>query len=201
MSDAVWSVQGGNKINTVEQLKTITLNTNDAGQYQHDDVITLIKQLKQVAKEQFNPLDKTNSMSKLFDRNRNTINTITTQDAYDYKDILKKLKDEAFKASTKDITVKPDITARQEAQDEADRLNQIYQAVLGVKEGFEEKLCDSGGTDALSWVLQQADGQNKSINNYTLYELADAHIAGAHHSKATHTQTNREHNHHAIQLL
>ena len=186
MSDAVWSVRGGNKINTVEQLKTITLNTNDAGQYQHDDVIKLIKQLKQVAKEQFNTLDKTNSMSKLFDRNRNTINTITTQDADDYKDILKKLKDEAFKASTKDITVKPDITARQEAQDEADRLNQIYQAVLGVKEGFEEKLCDSGGTDALSWVLQQADGQNKSINNYTLYELADAHIAGAHHPKATH---------------
>ena len=119
-------------------------------------------------------------MSKLFDKNQKAINTITTQDAYDYKDILKKLKDEAFKAPTKDITVKPDITTRQEAQDEADRLNQIYQAILGVKEGFKEKLCDSGGTDALSLVLQQADGQNKSITDYTLYELADARIAVAH---------------------
>ena len=131
-------------------------------------------------------MDKTNGMSKLFDKNKNTINTITTQDAYDYKDILKKSRDEAFKASTKEITVKPDITTRQEAQDEADRLNQIYQAVLAVKEGFKEKICDSGGTNALSSVLQQANGQNKSINDYTLYELAEAHIAGAQRPKAPH---------------
>jgi len=97
------------------------------------------------------------------------------QDAYDYKDILKKSRDKASKASTKEITVKPDISTRQEAQDEADRLNQIYQAVLGVKEGFKEKIYDSGGTNALS-----------SVNNCTLYELAEAHIAGAHRLKATH---------------
>ena len=186
MSDAVWSARRENKINTVEQLKKITLTIDDAGQYQHDDVIKFIEQLKQVAKEQFNPLDKTNGMSKLFEKNQNTINTITTQHAYDYKDILRKARDEAFKTSTKDTTVKPDITTRQEAQDEADRLNQIYQAVLGVKEGFKEKICDSGGTDALSSVLQQADGQHKSIDDYTLYELAEARIAGAHRPKATH---------------
>ena len=186
MSDAVWSARCENKINTVEQLKKITLTIDDAGQYQHDDVIKFIEQLKQVAKEQFNPLDKTNGMSKLFEKNQNTINTITTQHAYDYKDILRKARDEAFKTSTKDTTVKPDITTRQEAQDEADRLNQIYQAVLGVKEGFKEKICDSGGTDALSSVLQQADGQHKNIDDYTLYELAEARIAGAHRPKATH---------------
>jgi hypothetical protein len=186
MSDAVWSVRRKNKTNTTEQLKKIKLNTDDAGQYQHDDVIKFIERLKQVAKEQFNPLDKTNGMSKLFDQNKNTINTITTQDAYDFKDILKKSRDEAFKASMKETTVKPDITTRQEAQDKADRMNQIYEAVLGVKEGFKEKICDSGGTNALSLVLQQADGQNKSIDNYTLYELAEARIAGAHRPKATH---------------
>ena len=43
-----------------------------------------------------------------------------------------------------------------------------------------------GGIDALSLVLQQADGQHKSINDYTLYELAAARIAGAHRPKATH---------------
>jgi hypothetical protein len=80
--------------------------------------------------------------------------------------------------------VKPGITTRQEAQDEADRLNQIYQAVLGVKEGFKDKLCKSDGTDALSSVLQQADGQNKSIDDYTLYELAEARIPGTHRLKA-----------------
>ena len=90
MSGAVWSTRCKNKINTVERLKKIKLNTDDTGQYQHDDIIKFIKQLKQVAKEQFSPLDKTNGMSKLFDNNQNTINTITMQDAYDYKDILKK---------------------------------------------------------------------------------------------------------------
>ena len=58
--------------------------------------------------------------------------------------------------------------------------------MLGVKEGFKEKICNWGGTDALSSVLQQADIQNKSINDYTLYELAEARIAGAHRPKATH---------------
>ena len=100
MSDAVWSARRENKTNTVDQLKKITLTLDDAGQYQHDDVIKFIEQLKQVAKEQFNPLDKTNGMSKLFDKNWNAINTITTQDNYDYKDILKKLKDEAFKKAS-----------------------------------------------------------------------------------------------------
>jgi len=194
MSDAVWSARRENKNNTVEQLKKIKLTLDDAGQYQHDDVIKFIKQLKQVAKEQFNPLEKTNGMSKLFEKNRNTINSITTQHAYNYTDILKKSRDEASTASTKETTVKPDITTRQEAQDEVDRLNQIYQAVLGVKEGFKEKICDPGGTDALSSVLQQVDGQHKSIDDYTLYELAEARISNAH------TQTNRECNHHAIRL-
>ena len=183
MSNTIWRPRWENKINTTKQLKKITLNTDNTGQYQHNDVIKFIKQLKQVAKEHFNPLDKTNNMSKLFNRNQNT-NTITMQDTYDYKDILKKSKDEAFKAFTKDITVKPDTTTRQEAQDEAGRINQIYQA-LGVKEGFKEKLCNSGSTNALSLVLQQADGQNKSIGNWTLYELVDTRIAGAHHPKAT----------------
>jgi len=85
MSDVVWSARHENKINTVEQLKKIKLNINDAGQYQHVDVIKFIEQLKQVAKEQFNPLDKTNGMSKLFEKNQNAINTITTQHAYVFR--------------------------------------------------------------------------------------------------------------------
>jgi hypothetical protein len=86
---------------------------------------------------------------------------------------------------TRDIG-KPDITTRQEAQDKANRINQIYQAVLGIKEGFKEKLCESGGIDALSSVLQQADRQHTSINDYMLYELATTRITGAHRLKATH---------------
>jgi hypothetical protein len=82
MSNAVWSARHNNKANTDDQLKKIKPHTNDAGQYQQDDLIKFIEQLKQVAKEQFNPLDKKNGMFKLFGRTQNFINTITTQDVY-----------------------------------------------------------------------------------------------------------------------
>ena len=58
--------------------------------------------------------------------------------------------------------------------------------VLGVKEGFKKKLCKSGGIDALSLVLQLADGQHKSIDDYTLYKLVAARIAGVHRPKTMH---------------
>ena len=77
--------------------------------------------------------------------------------------------DEASKASTKETTVKPDITTRQEAQDEADRLNQIYQADLGVKEGFKEKICDSGGTDTL--LLGTPTGQRATQKHRGLHAI------------------------------
>ena len=186
MSNTVWSARCKNKANTVKQLKKIKLHTNNSGQYQHNNVIKFIKQLKQVAKEHFNPLDKKNGMFKLFNRNQNFINIITMQDAYNFHNVLKKSKDKAFKALMATKTVDPDITTRQEAQDKADRLNQIFQAVLGIKEGFKEKLCESGGIDALSSVLQQADRQHTSIDDYMLYELATTRITGAHRLKATH---------------
>ena len=44
-----------------------------------------IEQLKQVVEEQINPLDKSNDMSKMFDKNRNAINNITTLQRYPQK--------------------------------------------------------------------------------------------------------------------
>ena len=125
-------------------------------------------------------------MSKLFDQKTNVINSITTKDAYDYKGILQRLRVEATKATTATMMVKPDITTRQEAQDEADRLSQINQAVLLINEGFKDNLCKAGGIDALSSVLQQPNRQNKSIDDYMLYNLREARITGAHRPKATH---------------
>ena len=120
MSGMVWSARRNNKANTINQLKKIKLQTDNEGQYQHDDVIKFIKQLKQVAKEQFNPLDKKNEIFKLFERNQNFINTITTQDTDDFHDVLKKSKVEAFKALMATKTVDPDVMTRQEAQDKTD---------------------------------------------------------------------------------
>jgi hypothetical protein len=174
----VWSAKRENKQNTLEQLKSISLPTDDNSHYQHDDAIKYIDQLKQAAKEMFNPLDKTNGMSKLFDKATNDINSITTQDVYDWRDIIDKSKKEAKEKTnrSKSGTVYvPDITSRSDAQEEADRLNQFNQAVLGVKEGFKEAICKASGTDALTSVIQQADGQAKIIDDLSRFMNSPRH--------------------------
>lgn len=95
MSDA-------NKTNTVELTKSIKLQTDEAGQCQHDDddAIKYIDQLKATAKDMFNPLDK-DDMKELFEKDPNNINSVKTKDIYDYKDVvLKQSKADAAKAST-----------------------------------------------------------------------------------------------------
>jgi hypothetical protein len=193
MGDAgIWTVKRNNKANTIDLLKKITLKTDDAGQYHHDNAVKFIYCAKQVAKEMHNPLDKHNGMLKLFDKASNNTNSITTKDTYDWKDILKKSKDEAAARTSRSQSGSvhvPDITTRGDAQDEADGLNTINQAILGVKEGFKQAISDAGGTDALSSVLQEADGQPCSIDDYTLYGLTQALIARANRPKAKHVLT------------
>jgi hypothetical protein len=177
MGDAgIWTVKRDNKANIIDLRKKITLKTDEAGQYQHDDAVKFIDRAKQeVAKEMHNPLDKHNGMIKLFERASNPINSITTKDTYDWKDILKKSKDEAADrtAKSKTGTVRvPDITTRGDTQDKADRLNTINQAILGIKEGFKEAVSEAGGMDALSSVLQEADGQPRSIDDYSLHDIS-----------------------------
>jgi hypothetical protein len=191
MSDLnVWNARRETKANTIDALKEIKLTTDEAGQYQHDEAIKFIDQLKQVAAEMANPEDTTKTgMSKLFDEAPNELNSIKTKDIYSWRDIIKREKDKAD-AKTKNSTIgkvyQPEITTRSEAQDEADRLNQFNQAVIGIKEGYKDALCNNGGTDALVSVLKQADGTLKSIDEYTLFELTEARIAGAKRPQAKH---------------
>jgi hypothetical protein len=70
--------------NTAKPLKEITPNTNDADKYQHDDV--QVHRTTQTSGRGTNKsLDKSNDMSKLFDKNRNAINNITTLQRYPQK--------------------------------------------------------------------------------------------------------------------
>jgi hypothetical protein len=184
MSDLnVWNARRETKANTIDALKEIKLQTDEAGQYQHDEAIKFKDQLIQVATEMANPEDNTKSgMRKLFEQASNELNSIKTKDIFSWRDIIKQEKDKAD-AKTKNSTIgkvyQPDIATRGEAQEEADRLNQFNQAVIGIKEGFKDCICNNGGTDALASVLKQADGTLKSIDDYTLFELIEARIAGA----------------------
>ncbi|KAL3770316.1 hypothetical protein ACHAWO_008541 [Cyclotella atomus] len=81
----------------------------------------------------------------------------------------------------------PEITTRLDAQDEADRLNQDYQAAIGVKEGATEAWLEIVGKDVLVPVLRDTDGiRTKGIDDYyNLSDLVTATISGANQPKAT----------------
>jgi hypothetical protein len=59
--------------------------------------------------------------------------------------------------------------------------------VIGIKEGFKDAICNAGGINALALVLKHADGQLKSIDEYTfLFQLTEVCIAGAKRPQAKH---------------
>lgn len=182
MGDEVWSVRRLNKINAEEKLESIKLRKDETNQYQHDDAIKFIKAITKACQDMLNPLDKAGGMSKLFEDN---INAITSKDTYDYKDILKKSKIEAAAESkATGITVLPDITDRANAQEEADRLTKLNQAVIGAKEGIIAKLKAEAGETALQSELQEADGEERNIDSISLHTLKELVIAGANRTKS-----------------
>ena len=185
MGDEVWSVRRLNKINAEEKLEPIKLRKDETNQYQHDDAIKFIKAIVKSRKDMLNPLDKNGGMSKLFEETTNAINTITSKDTYDYRDILKKSKAEAA-AETRatGITVLPDITDRANAQEEADHLTKLNQAVIGAKEGIIAKLKAEAGDNALQAELQEADGEEKGIDSISLHKLKELVIAGANRTRS-----------------
>jgi hypothetical protein len=84
--------------------------------------------------------------------------------------------------SSPQLPVLPTITACANVQDEADRINQINQAVIGTKEGATEAITDKVGSDITEAVLRTADSTNyRSIDDYELHELITAALQGADH--------------------
>ena len=77
------------------------------------------------------------------------------------------------------VTVTPTITSHAEAQDEADRINQINQAVIGTKDGVTEAFTKKVDSDITDNVLHPANGLDyKSIDDYKLHEFVTAAIQG-----------------------
>ena len=69
-------------------------------------------------------------------------------------------------------TVLPTITARAEAQEEADHLNVINQAVIGTKEGAKDAIMKLFGSNITNTILRTPNGSNhKGINNLMLFDV------------------------------
>lgn len=134
---------------------------------------------ERVLKETFNLGDPGNGMSKLLEPN-SFLCSIKSTAAAAASNVLKCAKAQAEAKSTDDTEVLPVITTRPEAQEEADCLNQIYQAVIGAKEGATKAITELIGSDITNAILHTADGRTvKGIDQYHLHELKDAVIQGA----------------------
>jgi hypothetical protein len=188
MSDAAYTARPTNKAMAYERISKLVLDKDDAGQYQHDSAVKFNENVKRELAGMFNLLDRAHGMSKLIESADNHINTIKSIDAFTASDVLKKSKQEADKKTKESRTntvYLPEITTRSDAQDEADRLNQYYQAAIGVKEGTTEAWLEIVGKDVLDPVLRDTDGiRTKGIDDYRLSDLAAATISGANRPKA-----------------
>jgi hypothetical protein len=124
-------------------------------------------------------------MAKLIEETPNSINAIKSTTAFSADVVLKQSRAKAKKISQDTgATVPPAITRHAEAQEEANRLNQYSQAVVGVKDRMEAFIAQVRH-DVLNTVLIDADGVSpKGINDFQLSDLAQLIISGANRPKA-----------------
>ena len=130
---------------------------------------------------QFNPSDPGKRMVKLLDNRDNILTQVQSTVAITAESVLKLTKKRADELSTMTgKTILPTITARTEAQEEADQLNFINQSVIGAKEGVVKVVSKLVGSDITNAILRMADGSDfKSIDDFTLYKVMKAAIDGA----------------------
>ena len=179
MSDACYTVRATTRAEVEKAIGKLTLTKNESGQYAHDDILTVGKQIKRILAGQFNPGASGPGMTKLLASTPNALTNKKSTDIYTIDSILKQSRAEADAKATTPAAV-PLITLRSDAQDEADLENRFTQAIMGAKEGATEAITDLVGSDITDTVLRAADGTDyKSIDEYSLAELITAAISGA----------------------
>lgn len=186
MAEACFSIWGTTRDQTIAAIAELALPKNASGQYNHDDIVTFIRGVTRVLKSTFNPIDAGNGMEALMMRSNDptapsALSAIKSTQAATVASVLAKLKAKAAaKSSATGTTVAPEIETRTDAQAEADRLNQAYQAVIGAKEGAMRGIVAKVGTAVTDAVLCTPDGVDvKGVNEYKLYDVTEAAIARA----------------------
>ena len=177
MADACFTPHATTREHVRSSIAKLTLLTNASGQYNHDHATTFIAGTRRILRETCNPGDPGNGMDKLCVAS-NAITCIKSTMVATAKTVLdeaKQLATAATAASSSGTTIAPAITTRSDAQDEADRLNLIHQAVIGAKEGAAEAISMKVGTDVTNSILKSADGNDFfSIDDYQLKDVITA---------------------------
>jgi hypothetical protein len=181
MAEACYTARATTKQQVLNGVNKLTLQTNKHGQYTHDAILLLQKGIRRVLISKFNPSNPGKGMEKLLNDGDNLLTLVKSTDAITASYVIKKAKNRAdeLTAST-GKTVLPSITSRVEAEEEANQLNVINQLVIGTKEGVVKAITKLVGSDITNAILRTADGSdNKSINNFTLFEVMKLAINGA----------------------
>ena len=179
MAEACFTARSSRRNQVKEEIAKLTLVTNGQGQYQHNNIVTLIKGVQRVLKSPFNPSNPGNGMVILLEKT-SALSAVKSTDVATIKSVPAKLKVEAAAAITTTVTVPPEITTQVDAQDEANRLNVTNQAVIGSKKGTAAAFTELVGSDITDAVLRTANGKDfKLINDYMLDKILVAIISGA----------------------
>ena len=120
-------------------------------------------------------------MEKLLDTGDNRLTLVMSTNAITARSVIKEAKLHAKARSTSTgKTVLPTITAQAEAQEEADHLNVINQAVISAKEGAADTITKLVGSDITDAILRTPNGSNhKGIDDFGLFDVMQAAINGA----------------------
>ena len=105
------------------------------------------------------------------------------------RDVLAASRAAADRASTDNITVKPDITNNINAQDEADRQKFFRLAAIGINEGITEGITKIVGKDITNPILRTTENSDfKSVDQYQIHQLFTAITEGAEIPESTNIQ-------------
>jgi hypothetical protein len=147
----------------------------------HDAILLLQKAIWRVLISQFNPSNPGKGMKMLLKDGNNLLTLVKSTDAITAGSVIKAAKkraDELTAMTSK--TVLPSITARAEAQEEANQLNVINQLVISAKKGVVEAITKLVGSNITKTILRTAnDSDHKSIDEFTLYKVMKVAIDGA----------------------
>ena len=185
MSDACYTARAATRDQVFAQLDKLSLPKSNNNQYNHAAAHKYTINVKRVLKSTFYPGAPGHGMSGLLTSSKDATNpsavaAITSVDVATVDTVLAESIATAKAATTEDKIVQPVIITQADANEAADRLNQMRQAVIGAKEGATDAIVKKVGTAITDNVLRTSDGTDvKGVDDYELHQLINAIIQGA----------------------
>jgi hypothetical protein len=95
MAEACYTARATTKQQVIKEIEKLTLQTNKHGQYTHDAILLLQKDIRCVLVSQFNPSNPGKGMEKLLEDKSNLLTIVKSTDAITANSVLKAVKNKA----------------------------------------------------------------------------------------------------------